>query len=196
MNSDLPDPTNWTVGPRIRYYRDLGLNCMGYSGELLGRSPDNDLSLYILAKMLWDADQDDRKLIEEFFSLYFQEAAEPMWAYYRRLNQVGHKWQNRRPWSAKELTALSKLLKRAIEAARQPVVQRRIQRERNSLEFYTLFFQAKHSSLQWKSAPTPEHRQQALQAMEDALDYLKQIVDQDIVYENWVIRRLKGMKVD
>ena len=52
----VPVPVTWQVGPRIRYYRDMGF--IGYAGEILARWPDNDLTLYVAGRMLWDADQD------------------------------------------------------------------------------------------------------------------------------------------
>ena len=45
---------NWQIGKLIATYHRM--NFMGYQGEILSRSPDNDLTLYIAARMLWDAD--------------------------------------------------------------------------------------------------------------------------------------------
>ena len=56
------------------------------------------------------------------------------------------------------------------------------------MEFYGVYFKAWQSQQRWKSAPTPEHEQQSLQAKANALDFLNQIADQDIVFENKLIK--------
>ena len=192
MYSDLPTPVTWDIGPRIRYYRDLGF--LGYSGEILGRSPDNDLAFYIAAKMLWDADQDDRALIEEFFALYFQEAAEPMRAYYRGLNQVGHRPEahrvrvEARDWTPAVVLELSQLLHRARQAARQPVVQRRVQREWTALQSHERCARALWCYRQWADQPTEPRLQETRRAVAAATAFLQEIAAQDVVAEGILLR--------
>ena len=65
------------------------MNFISYKVGALSRWPDNELACYLAGRLAWDASQDDRALIDEFFRLYFQEAAGPMRAYYRLLNLVG-----------------------------------------------------------------------------------------------------------
>ena len=186
----LSTPQTWIIGPRIRYYRDLG--GLGYNGEILGRSPDNDLALYIAAKMLWDADQDDRALIDEFFRLYYQEAAVPMEAYYRELNRVGrrpdfHHWNVPfGEWTPEVFRKLRPLLEQARRAAHRPVVKRRIERDRIALKSYRLFMLAIDAHKQWQRKATPARTQEALQALDDATGFLTRIADQDVVADTWL----------
>ena len=147
-----PLPVNDVIGPRIRYYRDQGVK--GYYAEVLGHSPDNTLSMYLAAKMLWDADQDPDALRDEFFRLYFQEAAEPMRRYYRILNEgalqskshgvrfLGIRPNTRMnvdpPINVERAEHLKQALETAIAMASQPVVQRRLDRERMALKLYEM----------------------------------------------------------
>ena len=197
--SRLSTPQTWIVGPRIRYYRDLGV-VRGYSGEILGRSPDNDMTLYIVAKMLWDADQDPDALIQEYFDLYFQEAAEPMEAYYRALNRVG-KGPDQHGYTLSFVAftpevfeELFPLLDRAAEAARQDVIRRRVQRDRQALEAYQLFMQAHDCCADWAKEDTPENHEAGRRALAEATAYLERIADQDIVAERPLQGRLDGVK--
>ena len=86
MWSRYPAPGTWTAGPFIRFYCDSG--AMNYVPEILSRSPDNKVALYVIAKMMWDSDQDPDEMIEDYFQHYFQEARDPMHAYYRYLNDL------------------------------------------------------------------------------------------------------------
>ena len=150
-----PLPVYNVIGQRIRYYRDHGVE--GYYGELLGHSPDNTLSMYIAARMLWDADQDPRELLNEFFDLFFQEAAEPMREYYRVLNEGvlnadSHGYRHMAfhpsrmpakggvtlPVDGPRAEQLRAILTAAVAAAETPVVRRRIERESKALHQYEL----------------------------------------------------------
>ena len=195
----LSTPQTWLISPRIRYYRDLG--GIGYSGEVLGYSPDNDLTMYITARMLWDADQDETALIDEFFALYFQEAAAPMAAYYSELNKVG-----RRPglhtynvpfdaWTPAVFETLFPYLDKAAALAVQPHVGRRIGRDRAALEVYQLFMIARKAEQHWHQSSTPENKAAGLQAVDKAIEFLSAIADQDIVADTWLRDgRLMGMQ--
>ena len=195
----LSTPQTWIIGPRIRYYRDLG-GIGGYSGEIMGRSPDNDLTLYILAKMLWDADQDPDALIQEYFDLYYQEAAEPMEAYYRALNRVGkspdthHYFLSFDAFTPEVFAKLFPYLDQARDLASQDVVKRRVQRDRDALRAYQLFMEAHDCCAAWAGQSTPESRQEGLRALKAATDFLKQIADQDIVAETMLRSRLDDVK--
>lgn len=197
----LSTPQTWIIGPRIRYYRDLG--GLGYSGEILGRSPDNDLTLYIAARMLWDADQDDRALIEEFFRLYYQEAAAPMEAFYRGLNRVGrrpgfHNWLLPfEAWTPEVFRMLFTHLDRARQTALQPIIRRRVERDRVALTAYRTFMRAIDAHRKWQRESTPAQRQSALQAIDQAMEFLTTIADQDIVADKWLRdSRLRNLKND
>ena len=197
--SRLSTPQTWIIGKRIRYYRDLG-GVRGYSGEILGRSPDNDLTLYIVSRMLWDADQDDEAIIQEYFDLYFQEAAEPMEAYYRELNRVGKRPDKHdyvlgfEAFTPEVFNKLFPYLDRARDLARQDIIKRRVQRDRDALRAYQLFMDAHDCCAPWAKQSTPESREQGLSAIKAATDFLEQIADQDILAEDPLRGRLEGVR--
>ena len=148
--SNNPLPVHNIIGERIRYYHHAGVK--GYTAELLGHSPDNTLSIYLLAKLLWDADQDPDALLAEFFGLYFQESAEPMRQFYQVLSsgvlrsaRHGYRYLAHRsrgnldpPLDSQMVASLRQLLTTATDMARQPVVQRRLEREVTALRQYEL----------------------------------------------------------
>jgi len=171
MWSRYPSPGTWTVGPLIRYYHNR--NAKGYSGEMIARSPDNDLAVYIAARMLWDCGQDPDALVEEFFELYFQEAGPRMRAYYRRLNDTVLKQNERHDDSAFESATvfnrrvvgeLSALLRRAEQAAVQAVIKRRVRRERLALTAFDYLMRGERLYMRWNKDKKPRTAQ-ALNAL-------------------------------
>ena len=128
-------------------------------------------------------------LIEEFFRIYFQEAADPMQAYYERLNLVGREYPEKQryveeeTWTPLILRELAELLDQARESARQEVVQRRVRRECEALKAYQLAAQALALFQQWKKEGTPQNLSEVRQALTQAHTFLQQIADEDIVAE-------------
>ena len=150
-----------------------------------------------LAKMLWDPNLDEDALIEEYFELYFQEAAKPMQKYYQQLDKVGHKpgyhnfyvhWENLTP---QIIGQLELTLAKAEHSAKQNIVRRRIRREQEALTAYSLFVQAWSSYQQWSSQGTEQNRQRAREVFSNAIDYLKEIDDRELVNDMRMIRSLK-----
>lgn len=180
-----PTPQTWQVGPRIKHYKQLGF--VSFKAEALCRWPDNDLALYIAGRMAWDADQDDRALIDEYFRLYFQEAAGPMKEYYRLLNNVGrdsgvhHMFLSHEVWTPRLLAKLRQSMNLAEETARQDAVIRRVQREADALKALTLISEALLAKSRWQADSTPKNKQQALDAVEAAISFIQSIADQNIV---------------
>ena len=197
--SRLSTPQTWLIGPRIRYYRDLG-GVEGFSGEVMGRSPDNDLTMYIAARMLWDADQDPDVLVQEYFDLYFQEVAGSMRDYYLALNRVGRSPDVHRyllvfeAFTPQVFAELYPHLDRARDGARQAIVQRRVQRERDALRSYELFMEAHDRCATWERQSTPESRQEGLRALQEANAFLDRIADDDIVNEAQMRSRLASVR--
>ena len=136
----LPHPVTWTIGPRLRFFRDVGAKwCLV---GVIGRSPDSDLALYLTARLLWDGDRDADAIIDEFFERYFGEVAAEMKAYYKCLEQQYSsihwgaavkygKYINRR-----SIANLRGALEPAINQAQQSVVKRRLRREIMALDVY------------------------------------------------------------
>ena len=194
-----PTPQYSLAGPRIRYFQDLG-GFVGYSGEILGRAPDTELTLYVLAKMLWDTDQDDRALIDEYFQLYFQEAAGPMRDYYGRLDQFartaeGHDfyihWER---WTPELLAELSGLLSQAEQSARQEVVKRRLKTERSALSAYSRFNAGWFASR--KADGSEANRDGAVTLLDSGIAFIRRIEDEDIVDDVRMARHLESVRYE
>ena len=136
----LPNPETWAIGTRIRFWRDMGARW--YLTQIIGRSPDCDLSLYVAARMVWDADRDADAIIDEFFQRYFGEVAGEMTAYYRRLNDAyrGAHWNSSVKFcehiTPATMARLRDALAPALANAATPVVQRRVHREQMALKAY------------------------------------------------------------
>ena len=136
----LPNPETWAIGPRIRFWRDMGARW--YQTQIIGRSPDCDLSLYVAARMSWDADRDPDAIIDEFFQRYFGEASAPMAAYYRVLNDAwrGAHWNTSVKFgnhiTPATIDRLREALAPAVARAETPAVMRRVERERMALRAY------------------------------------------------------------
>ena len=191
----MPTPQNWLVGPRIKYYRDIGM--ISYHGRHVAYTPGNVLNTYIAGKMLWDADQDADALLEEFFVLYFQEAADEMREFYRAYNQVGRGPEIHRmfvlneQWTPEVFAELKPLLAAARAAAKQPVVQRRVERQWTWLRAYELLSQARWSYYQWSYDANDARREQAKLAAAQAINFFEEIADQDIVADDHLIKMIK-----
>lgn len=195
--SDLPSPQVYAVGPRIRYYRDLGV--IGYSGEVLNRSPDNDLSMHIASQMLWDADRDPDAMLDEFFRLYFREAAEAMRQYYRMLHEVSYFSDNhgvRAPhsaWTPELIGRLYRQLARAFAAAQREVVIRRLWREQKCLAAVDRLATAYRCADAWARGDR-EARERGKRAVDAAAGYLDRIADEDILADTYIKRRVLPLK--
>ncbi len=195
--SMLPSPQVYVVGPRIRYYRDLGV--IGYSGEVLNRSPDNDLSMYIASQMLWDADQDPEAILDEFFDLYFVEAAEQMREYYDILHETSYysDYHGVRAldsaWTAERIKRLYAQLERAFAASEQEIVRRRLWREQKCLAAVDRVATAYRCADLW-ALGDKEARDRGRRAVAAAVAYLDKLADEDIVADTYIrenVRRLQ-----
>ncbi|MGD9495182.1 MAG: DUF4838 domain-containing protein [Armatimonadota bacterium] len=188
--SVLPSPQVYAVGDRIRYYRDLGI--MGYSGEVLNRSPENDLSMYLASQMLWDADQDPEAMLDEFFDLYFRGAAERMREYYRLLHETSYFSDHhavRAPTSAWTPELIGRLYRKLAEAFNaaggNPQVERRLWREQKCLVAIDLIAAAYRYADGWARGDA-QARERGMRAVQAACDWLDQIADEDIVADSYM----------
>jgi hypothetical protein len=168
----------------------------GYSGEIIGRSPVNDLAMYISSQMLWDASQDPRKLLSEFFRLYFMECAKPMEDYYKLLHEITY-YSNKSEyrtlegdWPADLITRLHAKLDQAKAIAMQDVVKRRLDREQKSLDVTDYVSTAFRESDKWGKGDK-DARTRGSVAANKAVALLKSISDEDIVAEAMIIEAVK-----
>ena len=196
--SDLPTPIIDLIGPNIRFHRDTG--CLGFSGEILGRSPVNDVALYLAARMLWDADQDPAAILDEFYHLYYRSAEEPMRDYLGALeaaarrnrdHTVGASWEMYTPELLAELRGH---LDGAAEEARGSLVKERVERAALDLQATTLFVQAARTQAASLAAPSDETDRATKEAIAAAEEFLNSIADRDIVAETVLLNRLAEMR--
>ena len=203
MWSRYPAPGTWTVGHLVRFYRDSG--AMGYVPEILGRSPDNKVALYVIAKMMWDSDQDPNALVEDYFQHYFQEARDAMHAYYRYLNDLVVKQGTRHSdtvfepvavkgappiYNDKTIAELSRLLAKAEAAARQQVVKRRVHRDRLALTAFDRLRRVEELHLRWGKDKDPKTAAGIETLVEEAMPLLDQLAGRFIVHDEAMKRRL------
>lgn len=79
---DLPFPNLRVIGPNVRYFLKnnvkgvfMQANGNGTSGEL------SDLRNYLISRMLWNPNFDDKAVLEEFVRLHYKSASQPILDY-------------------------------------------------------------------------------------------------------------------
>ena len=84
---DLPFPNLRAIGPNVRYFLRnnakgvfMQANGNGTTGELC------DLRNYIIGRLIWNSDLDDKVLGEEFVRLHYNSAAQPILDYINALH--------------------------------------------------------------------------------------------------------------
>jgi len=84
---DLPFPNLRSIGPNVRYFRRnnvkglfMQANGNGTSGEL------SELRNYLISRMIWNPDFDDKAVREEFIQLHYKNAAQPIMDYIEMLH--------------------------------------------------------------------------------------------------------------
>ena len=89
---DLPFPNLRSIDPNVRYFLRnnvkglfMQANGNGTSGEL------SELRNYIIARMIWNPDFDDKAVREEFIQLHYKRAAQPIVDYIEMLHDNAEK---------------------------------------------------------------------------------------------------------
>jgi Domain of unknown function (DUF4838) len=85
---DLPFPNLRVIGPNVRFFRDnhakgvfMQANAMGDAGEMC------DLRNYLMARTLWNPDQESWPLVEEFCNLHYENAAPVILEYLKGIHE-------------------------------------------------------------------------------------------------------------
>ena len=197
--SDLPTPINHLIGRNIRFYRDIG--CLGFSGEILGRSQVNNVALYLAARMLWDADQDPNALLDEFCERYYgHRAGQWMRQYYETLEDAARRERDHgmaftpAMYTPDLLARLNGLLERAAGETSGGVIHRRVEMAQLDFRATMLIVEGLRAHETWAADPTPAGQQAALSAIGGAAEFLKSIAAQDIVAEDILLRRLGELR--
>ncbi len=139
----FPDINN--LAENIRFYRDCGIRGVLEQGNFSygGGAALDDLKSYVIAKLLWNPDEDVSRLIREFTDGVYGQAAEAMRAYIDRICEAAggeiplHIFD--RPSAAYLTDALldecAVIFDRAEAAAENETIRERVRRERLSIEF-------------------------------------------------------------
>lgn len=72
----MPLPNWYVLGPNVRFFRDHGVVGLFEQGAYQSSGGEmSELKAWLLAQMLWNPDQDDRKLVREFLEAYYGVAS-------------------------------------------------------------------------------------------------------------------------
>ncbi len=140
-----PFPDIYNLAENIRFYRDCGIRGILEQGNFAygGGAALDDLKSYVIAKLLWDPDEDISRLIREFTDGVYGQAGEAMRTYIDRISKAAngdipmHIFD--RPSAAyltdELLDECARIFDRAEEAAENETIRERVRRERLSIEF-------------------------------------------------------------
>ena len=77
-----PHPNWFVLGPNLRFFHDHGAKGVFEQGAYQSSGSEmSEMRAWMLARLLWNPYQDDRKLIREFLDGYYGAAAQPIWDY-------------------------------------------------------------------------------------------------------------------
>lgn len=89
-----PHPNWYTLGANVRFFRDHSVKGLFEQGAYQSHGSEmSELRGWVLAKLLWNPDQDERALIREFVEGYYgPKAAPPILAYLKLMHEAsaGH----------------------------------------------------------------------------------------------------------
>jgi len=79
----MPHPNYFVLGPNVRFFHQHGVKGLFEQGAYQSHGSEmTELRAWVLAQLLWNPYQDDRKLIREFLEGYYgRAAARPIWQY-------------------------------------------------------------------------------------------------------------------
>ena len=123
----------------------VGMFMQGITGSM---GSDDPLRAYVLARLLWNANTDVRKDIDEFHEIYYGKAAQPMRAYLEMVHNLvrfppegegQHWWCCRAPrFSDEGLAKVKELFQRALVAAESDMVRKRVRLAQTSIRYLEL----------------------------------------------------------
>ena len=86
-----PYPDWFTLGPNIRVFQKYGVKGVFEEGAYGGPGADMaEMRAWVLAQLLWNPQQDDSKLINEFLAGYYGKAAKPIRQYLDLIYEKSH----------------------------------------------------------------------------------------------------------
>ena len=178
----LPYPNLHTLGPNIRFFANHGVRGVFEQGS--GDAKHSDmapLKAYVMAKLLWNPQYDEKLAVAEFLDGYFGPAGEPIGRYLAALEgaQDGYAptWMHMSPFERNALplyltpevlaTASAAFDEAGQRAASDPELLQRVQVARLSLEYVQLEFAARVTAL----AATDSHANALKDWYRDAMDH-------------------------
>ncbi len=83
----LPWPMLYQINADLKHFKEIGVKgiCGQSNDQLWGNL---GLNYYLIAKLLWNADLNLDKILNDYFQGYFRESAEPMRKYYLRQQEA------------------------------------------------------------------------------------------------------------
>ena len=84
-NFQYPFPVEHTFAPNLRTYRRNGVKYMFMEGSSIYHCDFEALKTWLLAKLMWNPDQDEKTLLDRFFAGYYGAAAPFVREYHERL---------------------------------------------------------------------------------------------------------------
>ncbi len=140
-----PFPNIYNMAENIRFYRDCGIRGVLEQGNFSygGGAALDDLKSYLIARLLWNPDEDASLLVREFTDGMYGQASEAMRAYINRISEAirGNAPMHifDRPSAAyltdELLDECLALFDRAEAEAENEIIRERVRRERLSIEF-------------------------------------------------------------
>lgn len=88
FHSLSPFPNLYTLKPNLQYFRNQGIQKVFEQGIGPQKGEFSELKSYLLSKLLWNPDLDDRKIIEEFVNVYYGPGAPDVLQYLNEINQA------------------------------------------------------------------------------------------------------------
>ena len=146
-------------------------------------SPANTISQYLGAKAMWDTDVNSRKILTEFYSLYYGAAAKPMRRFYETFYAATREavrdydcfYSYPDALAGKAGARCRGYIDEALELAKQPVVLRRIQSLSRYWRATELQVAAQQAMAKWRQDKSPANRQAARSALQETIDYINSV---------------------
>lgn len=100
-NSLSPYPNYFNLKPNILYYKNVGIKMLFEQGIGGMKSEFSEMRCYLLAKLMWNPNQDDRKIMDEFLEGFYGAASAKIKSYLELIsieaknsNEVMGPWEN------------------------------------------------------------------------------------------------------
>ena len=159
--------------------------CYEHKGLVIGleqnaHSPINTISLYLAAKAMWDTQIDSKKILAEFYRLYYGAAEEPMRRFYQTFYAATRDMVRDYDCFYAYPDALAgeagarcrRYIDQALKLADQPVVRRRIESISRYWRVVELQVASQEAMATWRQDKSQANREAARSALQATIDYI------------------------